>query len=369
MMQRSLAKVLEAIDSNVGWVSTLTTGGEEATLICHEGLSQEMAHRLASDQLSGCACEVAILKKVAVVIDASKAADCPVMSRKLDNGQSITCHVAVPLISKLEVVGLLYVARSGSAHFTGEDLQLLSSIGHQMGVAIENASLWGELKRREEVRGQLLKGTIAAQETERKRIARELHDQTSQSLAALMVGLNVVEGQAPEAMRRTIAVLRQLTTKTLEEVHGLALGLRPASLDDLGLIVVLQQYTKEYTSRYGIEGHFQAIGFEGRRLPPETEVVLYRIIQEALTNVVKHSEAKKVSVLLEVRGTTTVAIVEDDGKGFDVDAVLAPRASAQNLGLYGMQERAALINGALTIESTPGVGTSVFVEVPLGEEG
>jgi signal transduction histidine kinase len=151
---------------------------------------------------------------------------------------------------------------------------------------------------------------------------------------------------------------------TLDEVHNLALELRPSSLDDLGLVTVLEQYALEYTDKSGIRADFQAIGFDGRRLSPEAEITLYRIIQEALTNVVKHSEADRVSVLLETRGSSIVAIVEDNGKGFDARR-LSQSSTRTNLGHYGMHERVTLVNGTLTIESELGVGTTVYVEIPV----
>jgi signal transduction histidine kinase len=366
-MRRSLTKVLEAMGLTAGWVSMLTQDRKQTTLICQKGLSPTTAHRLATVNLSSCVCKEAVKNKTPVVIQDSSVT-CPVLGHKLDNGQRLLSHATAPLISKSQVFGLLHVASSESARFTAEDLQLLSSIGHQMGIAIENVRLWQELKRKEEVRGQLLEKTISAQEAERKRIARELHDQTSQSLTSLMVGLKMAETQTPNDMRQSIANLRQLSYQTLEAVHNLAIELRPPSLDDLGLVAALQQYTNEYSEKFSINADFQAIGLEARRLPPEVEIALYRIVQEALTNVAKHAKAKVVSVLLESRGASIVAIIEYNGKGFDVQKVSAPSKSERRLGLYGMQERAALIDGMLTIESRPGVGTTIFVEVPLTEE-
>ena len=368
MLHRSLSKVLEATGLlNGGWVSLLSKDGQWATLICQEGLSPATGRRMARVKLSSCACREVVSKKLPVAVEGSLGT-CPILGDKLDNGQHVLSYAIVPLISKSRVFGLLHVASPVLAQFTLEDLGLLSSIGHQMGVAIENTRLWEELKRKEEVRGQLLEKTISAQEAERKRIARELHDQTSQSLTSLMVGLKMAEAQAPDEMRKSIVKLRQLSSQTLEEVHNLAIELRPASLDDLGLVAALRQYANEYSKIFGIDVDFQAIGLESRRLAPEVEIALYRIVQEALTNVSKHAEAKAVSVLIEARGASMVAIIEDNGKGFDVHEVSASSKSERKLGLYGMQERAALIDGMLTIESRPGVGTTIFVEVPLEEE-
>lgn len=222
-----------------------------------------------------------------------------------------------------------------------------------------------QLLEQNKERGDLLGKIITTQEEERQRIARELHDEVGQSITSLMIGFRVLETQDPEKMRQGITELKRLLAQTLDEVRHLALELRPSSLDDLGLIPALQQYTREYADKFGVNADFQASGFESKRLRPEVEIALYRIIQEALTNVVRHAEAKKVSVLMGIRNSSIVAIVEDNGKGFDVQDVLASKTIEQKLGLYGMQERASLIGGMLTIEATPGKGTTVFVEVPL----
>ncbi len=222
-----------------------------------------------------------------------------------------------------------------------------------------------QLREQNKERTALLGKIITTQEEERQRIARELHDEVGQSITSLMIGFRLLETQEPEKMRLGIAELKRLSANTLDEVRHLALELRPSSIDDLGLIAALQQYTREYTDKFGVSADFQASGFEGKRLRPEEEIALYRIIQEALTNVAKHAQATKVSVLMSIRNSSIVAIVEDNGKGFDVHNILASRTKEKKLGLYGMQERASLIGGVLTIEATPGKGTTIFVEVPL----
>jgi signal transduction histidine kinase len=363
IMRRSLVKVIKFMDLNAGWVNTLSEDGHHATVICHTGLADETVRKLASGSSLNCACKDAVHKKSPVLISGERAT-CPILKQKLDNGETILCHVAVPLISKLKVFGILYVASSAINPFTTEHLNLLHAVGHQMGITIENVRLWEELKYKEELRGHLLVETISAQETERKRIARELHDQAGQLLTSLMVGLKMLEEDSPENIQHKILDMRQLAAQTLDEVHSLALELRPSSLDDLGLVAALEQYTYEYTDKFGVKADFQTIGFDGRRLSPEVEITLYRIIQEALTNIVKHAEAEQVSILLEIRGTSIVAIVEDNGKGLNIQQ-LSQSPTKKNLGIYGMYERAALIEGKLTIESEPSSGTTIFVEVPM----
>ena len=227
----------------------------------------------------------------------------------------------------------------------------------------ELAKLSEELRQKEQIRAQLLEKAISAQEEERKRIARELHDETSQVLTSLVVGLKVLEGlHDPAQIRAQVAELRELAAGTLDSVHGLALELRPSVLDDLGLVAAVRRHVTTQARKYGIEVDFHTAGLDGTRLPPETETAVYRIVQEALANVARHSQATSASVVLERRRETLVTIVEDNGRGFDVEALLA---SEQSLGLHGMRERSFLAGGKLTIESSPGGGTSVFVQVPL----
>lgn len=226
-----------------------------------------------------------------------------------------------------------------------------------------------ERAEREQQRATYLAQIIAAQEDERKRIARELHDETGQALASLMVGLrNVEEAPTDEEVRRRLNDLRQITANTLDDVRQMSIDLRPSVLDDHGLVVALTRYTQDYGERHHLPVDFQTVGLNGDRLSPPIETALYRIVQEALTNVAKYAQARHISVLLEKRPDQISAIVEDDGRGFDVETALSTAASNRRLGLYGMHERAALCGGTVTIESRAGGGTSVFVRIPMMSE-
>jgi signal transduction histidine kinase len=227
-----------------------------------------------------------------------------------------------------------------------------------------------QLREKEEDRTRLLEEVISAQEEERKRIARELHDEAGQALSSLMLGLKHLEETCGDpSAKGKAAELRSLAADTLDLTHDLALELRPSVLDDLGLVAALERYAKDYARKYDVHLDFHAGALGDKRLPPQKETAIYRIVQEALTNVARHASARNVSVLLEERNGTTVVIVEDDGKGFDVEAVMGGAAHSRRLGLRGMEERAALIGGKLTIESRPGVGTAIFVEVPRAMDG
>ena len=218
-----------------------------------------------------------------------------------------------------------------------------------------------ELRREREVlRRQLLEKVITTQEDERRRIARELHDSTSQNLTSLIVGLRIMETNCAKCAAQSKATdLRQVASKTLDEVHDLSMRLRPRALDDLGLAAALERLVSEWQARY--KTPVDMIINLSERLPGDVETALYRIVQEALTNIARHAKAKSASILIEKRSDAVRVIVEDDGIGFGVNA----NQGEHHLGLLGMRERAELLNGALTIESVLEHGTSVFIEIPL----
>ncbi|MFA6564895.1 MAG: PAS domain S-box protein [Verrucomicrobiia bacterium] len=224
-----------------------------------------------------------------------------------------------------------------------------------------------ERKQAEEARAHLVQKLITAQEDECRRVSVELHDQMGQGLTALMLGLNAL--QAPKAGRgpdaRQLQQLQELANDLMSQVHRLAWELRPAALDDLGLASALKRYVEEWSQRGGITADFHVSGQADQRLQPAVETTFYRVVQEALTNVIKHAHADRVSVLLDYRRDSVLVIVEDNGKGFDAGKVMNSINSSGRLGLLGMQERAALVGAKFNIESTPDAGTTVFLSRSL----
>jgi two-component system sensor histidine kinase UhpB len=213
---------------------------------------------------------------------------------------------------------------------------------------------------------------INAQEEERKRIARELHDETSQLLTSLLISLAILEESIQtEEARKRIADTRTLAHQTLRAIRSLSIDLRPSALDDLGLLPALRWYLKEYQQKCSIDVEFHATGLKDR-LPAEMETALYRIIQECLTNTARHSHARKATVTLSEENGAVHGTISDDGDGFDYAALLKTpspeRALGRGLGLTGMQERADLLNGTLEIYTAPGKGTRVEICIPLPKE-
>lgn len=219
------------------------------------------------------------------------------------------------------------------------------------------------------IREELLDQVITAQEEERRRLARELHDETSQAISSLLVGLRNLEAVPPDpdTLRQRTAELRQVAAQTLAEIHHLVMELRPRSLDELGLPAALSRYVSDFSAKHGIAVDLQVLG--GReRLPARVETCLYRIVQEALTNVARHARATAASVVLDVRPDQATAVIEDNGVGFDPAMVLQPGNERGALGLHGMQERAALAGGTLQVEASPGRGTAVYIRIPIRRE-
>ena len=214
-----------------------------------------------------------------------------------------------------------------------------------------------ERRRAEAGRTDLLRRLVTAQENERRRISREIHDQLGQELTGLTLGLKLLEADIPEGTpaSRRLVELRETIDKIGREAHELALELRPTALDDLGLKAALDTLIRRWSERATISADFHFSTRGDGRFPSDVETAIYRVVQEALTNVAKHAGAARVSVVVECRGDQLVAIVEDDGRGFEPDGD-TPR---ERLGLSGMSERMALVDGTLHVESSIGGGTTV----------
>ncbi len=220
-----------------------------------------------------------------------------------------------------------------------------------------------ERSEREQLRAQYVSKVITAQEEERKRIARELHDSTSQQLSSLLMGLKALDDSTDhQDTHHRIEELRAVVSGTLDDVHLLALQLRPSVLDDLGLPEALQRHVLDCRKRAGLNIDLAITGLEDQRLPSQIETALYRITQEALTNILRHAHAQTASIFIERQDHKVLAIIEDDGCGFDLTLV---EQKEGRLGLFGIQERAELLSGQLTIESESGHGTSLFIEIPI----
>jgi signal transduction histidine kinase len=264
-----------------------------------------------------------------------------------------TTGLFVPLLARDEAIGVVIAHDKLGAdpRFGDAELRLAEQFAARAAIAVD-------LSRR--VARDALRRVVAGQELERQRLARELHDETGQALTSILLGLKgVEEAESPTAMREAAAELRELVVATLQDVRRLAVELRPKALDDFGLVAALERLVQTFSEATGISAQLQA-SLPDERLPSEVETTLYRIVQESLTNVVKHAGARTVSIVLMRRDRAATAIIEDDGEGFD------PRDVRDGgIGLIGMRERVALLDGRLDVESSPDSGTTVVAEVPL----
>lgn len=237
--------------------------------------------------------------------------------------------------------------------------------GKQMIVIMRDMSEQHKAER-ERFQRQITNYVIQAQEEERKRVSRDLHDGVSQALYSILVGLKVLDQLDLESgVKAQLEEVRQLTTRVLNEVNTMAAGLRPSALDDLGLLPAIRSFRKRYEQTFGIETRLKTKG-DGRRYASAVETALYRICQEAMTNAAKYADTDLIEISLEDSNHQAILTVRDYGKGFDPDQMLRQGTA---LGLYGMKERARLLGGTVTIQSAPGNGTTVQAIIPVTEKG
>jgi signal transduction histidine kinase len=258
----------------------------------------------------------------------------------------------VPLRVRGRSIGILaaHDKLGAEVRFTDTDLRLAETFASRASVAVDLS---------ERIARDALQRVVEAQEAERRRLARELHDETGQALTSILLGLKGLEEQlGADDSRAAVADLRELVVSTLQDVRRLAVELRPTALDDFGLVAALERLTESFAEQSRIPVDFQS-ALPPQRLPEEVETALYRIVQESLTNVVKHAHASRVSVLLTRRNGSVAAVVEDDGRGFDLSEV-----PDGGFGLLGMRERVAALGGRLELESGES-GTTIVAEVPV----
>jgi signal transduction histidine kinase len=275
----------------------------------------------------------------------------------------------IPAVGSDEV-GRLGASLEKMRHNLGDLIAHVAEVNEQLEQRVEErthalAEANVQLKEREEARSQLLRKVITAQEDERKRIARELHDETTQDLAVLAMGIDAAQDAYRSGMVPRLDEVKALAVRTLEDVHRLILDLRPSVLDDLGLLSAIRWYADRALVTRGVSVRCE-FG-ELPRLPQEMETALFRVCQETLSNVARHAQASAVLVQVGVEQGQVVIDVEDDGKGFDEEA-LSHADGRKHWGLMGIRERAEILGGAATVSSQPGQGTHVVVRVPVPRE-
>jgi signal transduction histidine kinase len=278
--------------------------------------------------------------------------DDPDVSRDVIRGFGVRTGLWVPLIARSETIGVIAVhdKLTPDARFTDNDLRLAETFASRAAVAVD-------LSQR--IARDALRRIVEAQEVERRRLARELHDETGQALSSILLALKALDDKVgSDDARAVVADVRELVVATLEDVRQLAVDLRPKVLDDFGLVAALERLAETFGAQTGIRVRFES-GLGEERLPFEVETALYRVVQESLTNIVKHAFAESVSIILARKPGAVVAVIEDDGRGFDPDDV-----RDGGFGVQGMRERMQLLDGRLQIESLES-GTTLVAEVPV----
>jgi PAS domain S-box-containing protein len=366
ILGRALDEVLRLTAVDVGAVFLQADMLGKLELAAYQGLSEEAA-RLASQMgmLDGSCGGVIDRGEVVLVPDLARYRGRRARSLKRERLNSL---MHIPLIAKGSILGSMCVGTRLKHQFSDEEREMLTAIGSQIAVAIENARLYAEVQQKEHIRGELFKKGINAQEEERKRIARELHDETSQNLTALLfLSEEIVEMDDPEIAKMRLVQMQNLVKLTLDGVHKIIFDLRPSMLDHLGLVPALRWYAESRLSPKDVRVEIKEVS-RPRRMPAEVETALFRVVQEAINNVARHAAARNLRIELEFTDQSVKVEVEDDGIGFDIGSsqMISPE-DGRGLGLMGMQERIELLGGEIIVETNPGLGTMLVIQVPLPE--
>jgi signal transduction histidine kinase len=276
----------------------------------------------------------------------------------------LTCYL---ITSKRKTVGFFGFVTTKSKILSIQELHLLGSLGNLLGNAIENSKLMETIRQHRYELRQLTEKLFQSQEEERRRIARELHDETSQSLTAVKLGLDRLEQKIPaenSALESDLKDIRKMLVRTSSEIRRLSYKLHPTLLIDLGLEPALNLYFKEIMDHSNLDIHFNMIGFD-ERMDRDLETALYRFSQEALTNTLKHSGAETFSCKIIKSYPNLIFTAEDDGIGFDERI---ENQDKRSLGLIGMRERTSLLGGTFKLKGNPGEGVRIRIEIPLPDQ-
>ncbi|MBC7249659.1 MAG: GAF domain-containing sensor histidine kinase [Anaerolineae bacterium] len=364
--QAALRHICQLVPCNWAGITTVDLAAHEATLIALQGDRQTPLREGARFPLEQCEEIVTALQQAEVyqIPAASELSHKPSLVTNLAT-VGLCSFLFVPLHFHSELLGCLNLAADRERFFSAEHVEIAREIADLLAIALQHTHLLAEMQTGHERLRLVSRLLVQAQEAERHRIARELHDEFGQNLTALKITLQAVKrlSDVPDL----IPYLEEgidTVDRTLQQMRDLSLELHPPLLDDLGLVPALRWYVDSLAQRGAFTAHFSADPFT-TRLPSEIEVTCFRLAQEALTNVMKHAQARRVYVELRRRDRDLCLIVRDDGLGFDVASALEAATHGSSLGLLGMQERAALVGGQVEIESVPRRGTEVRATIPL----
>jgi signal transduction histidine kinase len=370
ILKIGLEKTLEYLEGVSGGIMLLDEQKKILYYRVYTGLSERYAREIHPKIGEGIAGKVVQTGKAILWDDISQI---PEAGRPhLLDREDLKAFICVPLRAKGNVLGVMNCAGLKPYSFTEEDMHLLNSIGDQLGIAIEQAKLYEQLQKSREKYRQIARQVIIAQEEERKRISKEIHDETSQMLAALTFNLQALlemaemigvdNQQFKEMLKKALSTTVQIHT----EVGRLIADLRPALLDTLGLIPAIRQHAESNLIPLGINVSFHYEGAK-KSLAPEVEVTLFRWTQGVIGNIIQHSQAKKVSIAMKRDSSKIELSISDDGIGFDPSKLTVKSEGGHGTGMFIMKERLRTIGGDCLIQSQPGLGTTVTATIPLSQ--
>lgn len=371
ILKIALDNVLEIINGDIGGILLLDEGTQDLRYRVQRGLSAKYAEEVRMRKGEGIGGTVA--QSGEPMLSENISQDPRAAHPDLISAEGLKGFISIPLKAKDQVVGVMNLASHVAGRFSADDVSLLSSIGDYLGTAIEHARLHARLESAGKRYQTLLQHSLSAQEDERKRVARELHDETSQSITSLTLNLQAIiqmaemKGIEDTELMEKIKMTHSYAIHAGHEVVKLMKELRPTLLDELGLPAAIHRYAKDTLQVQGIEVSAEFIGTE-ERLSPEVEVTLFRVAQGVIGNILEHSMAKNTSIKLVCSVSECQLCIEDDGQGFNVDKITRVDPSGRGAGVFTMKERVKLVGGVCHIDSRPGQGTRVVVNVPLGKD-
>lgn len=359
-----LHNIVEVMNLETGWVYLRDPERNVFHLASWYGVRPELENDLLCENKAACCgCQINLVNGYFASNAHINRCD-----RLPANEQAAVRHITIPIEVRGQKYGVVNLHCKAEHAIEANDLEMLSTIGTHISEIVSNAWLRLKLAEKEQARQVLLESLVEAQEEERGRLARELHDGAGQMLTSLLVRIKTLEKESnTPALQSRLQSLLDMVSETIDQVRELSYRLRPAALEEFGLPVALGILVSEMTEESPINAHFHT-NLSEETLPPGIEVTMYRIAQEALTNVVRHAQAQTVEVTLYQESNHVVMCIQDNGRGFDRHQHQATAVSERrHLGLISMRERAAIAGGSLTLNTEPGRGTTLLVRLPLLE--
>lgn len=360
---------LDIMNGTIGEILLIDEKTGQLSHFAHRGLSREFVENIRISMGEGITGNVAQSGKAILLEDISS--DPRVANRELVLAEGLRAFICVPLRARDEVLGVLNVASRLPRKYTTSDMHLLYAIGDQLGIGIEHARLYERLRRARERLRRLARQNLVAEEDERRRIARELHDETSQSLSGIalqlqaLIDMAALSGNQDSEFASGLKKVQALTVQVHNEVSRLISNLHPALLDTLGLMPAIRQHAETRLQPLGIKVTAETRG-SPIRFPTDIEAALFRFAQGAIGNIAQHSQASNAFITLEYRPKEFLLNIADDGQGFDVSEITDVEESGRGRGLFSMRERIGFLGGTSGIESEIGRGTTVWAKIPLG---